>query len=341
MYKYLILGFILPLMLFAKNNTPLVPPEVIAVQLEQDEAEFNRALKMFNPWYTGPLITPGVSMMPVGMGNSQPYLFLTNTHSAYNSKRKSVSLSSDLFQLKGAANIQTGITNNLDLNISFSGVSNWQHSSHGGGYGDMSATAGLLIHTQTPYTPQMKFTIVQTFPTGKYKNLSWNGYGLNATGGGVYATQFGLGISKVIFWATEHPMNLRAFCGYQLSAPTKVKNFNAYGGGFGTRGKVKPGNSLSLDFGAEYSINQQWVLATDIVYSATNRTKFHGTSGQLADGTLASTGSGYSDNLSLSPAIEYNFSPKIGVIAGVWFSVYGRNSSDYVSGILSATFSFP
>jgi hypothetical protein len=165
--------------------------------------------------------------------------------------------------------------------------------------------------------------------------------GLNATGAGVYATQFGLGLSKVIFWATQHPMNLRIFCGYQLSTIANVKNFNAYGGGFGTTGRVRPGNALSLDFGYEYSFTQRFNFAIDVVYSATGSTKFHGTAGTLADGTPASVGIGYSDNLSLSPALEYSFSPKIGIIAGAWFSVYGRNSNNFASGIISATFSYP
>lgn len=332
----------LPFILYSQEPTVHKTPDQIAQELAQAEKQFNDALEMFNPWYTGPLLTPGASMMPVGAGNTQPYIFITDTYASYNSDRKSVSLPSHEVQLKGTINIQTGITPNFDLNLNLpSAAYNWQHNTSGGGFGDMSVVGGFLIYKQSRYVPQMKFTITQTFPTGKYKNLSSNGYGLQATGAGAYATQFGFIISKVVLWNTKHPMNIRLFLGYQLSTIVNVKNFNTYGGGFNTQGRVRPGNTFSVDFGYEYSINQRWVLATDVVYSATNRTKFHGNPGTLSDGTPASVGSGYSDNLSISPAIEYDFNENVGFIGGVWFSVYGRNSGNFASGILSVTYSFP
>ncbi len=79
----------------------------------------------------------------------------------------------------------------------------------------------------------------------------------------------------------------------------------------------------------------------DIVYTATERTKFAGNPGFTAAGTPATVGSGYSDNLSLAPAIEYNWSESAGFIGGVWFSVYGRNSLNFAQAVLSVTFSFP
>lgn len=332
---------LLPLVLSAQNSRVNKTPEQIQMELQDAEAQFNRALSIFNPWYTGPLITPGTSMMPVGEGNLQPYLFLTDTYATFNSDRKSIKLPSHQVQLKGSATLQTGITPNFDLNCTIGGLENWQFNHTGGGFTDTSVVAGFLIYKQTPYVPQMKLTITQIFPTGKYKNLSRNGLGLEATGAGAYSTQFALIFSKLILWTTKHPMNMRVFFGYQLSTTVDVTNFNTYGGGFGTRGRVRPGNNFSADFGYEYSFNQRWVFATDVVYSATNRSKFHGHPGVRADGSPASVGSGYSDNLSLSPSIEYNFNENMGLIAGVWFSVYGRNSSNFASGVISLTYSFP
>ncbi len=329
--------FLLPFLLFAQVESP----EQIQTELDEAEREFNEALKIFNPWYTGPLITPGASMMPVGRGNSQPYLFVTDNHAAYNSDRKSVSLPSDLVQLKGTANIQTGITDNFDLNLNFQGVENWQFDHSGGGFGDMSLVAGFLVLTQGPYIPQIKFTVTQSFPTGKYKNLDTNGFNLDSTGAGAFSTQLGLIFSKVIFWATKHPMNMRLFMGYTLSTVANVSGFHAYGGGFGTTGRIYPGDTFSVDFGYEYSLTQKWVFAVDLVYTTSNRTRFFGTPGTLHDGSIASNGGGSNDNLSLSPALEYNFNPNVGLIAGFWFSVYGRNSLDFLSGVISLTIGFP
>lgn len=314
-------------------------PQQVAAQLQQAEADFQKATQMFAPWYTGPLITPGAGMMPPANGNTSPYLFLIDNYASFNKDRKSVDLPSSLFQLKAVTNIVTGITNNMDFNVSVQGQGNWQFHHSGGGFGDMQITGGFLIYAQTIYVPSAKLTITQTFPTGKYKRL--DSHLVDSTGGGTYATQFGLGFSKIILWWTQHPLHLRTFFGYTLSTVVDVKGFNSYGGGYGCRGRVRPGNSFSYDFGAELSLTQNWVAALDVVYTATNSTKFHGNPGVLKDGTASAVGTGYSDNLSLAPALEYNFSPNLGLIAGAWFSVYGRNSLNFAGAVISVTYSFP
>ncbi|OGN58442.1 MAG: hypothetical protein A3C42_00610, partial [Chlamydiae bacterium RIFCSPHIGHO2_02_FULL_45_9] len=272
--RILFYTLLLPTLLFAQAKEPTKTPQQIEQELEAADKEFQQALEIFNPWYTGPLITPGAGMMPVGHGNSQPYLFVTDNYATYNSERKSVSLPSKLIQLKGVSNIQTGITNNFDLNLNFQGLINWQSDESGGGYGDMNLVGGFLVLKQTPWIPQIKLTVSQSFPTGKYKNLSLNGLGLNSTGSGAFSTQLGLIISKVVLWNTKHPMNMRLFMGYTRSTSTEVRNFNTYGGGRGTRGTVYPGDNFSADFGYEYSFTQQWVFAIDLVYSTSNHTPF-------------------------------------------------------------------
>lgn len=330
---------LLPLTLLAQTQHRT--PQQIEQELQAAEAQFKRAQEMFSPWYTGPLITPGASMMPPGNGNTQPYIFVTDTYAAFNKDRESIGFVSNQIQLQSTANIQTGITDNMDINVSVAGFGNWQFDHSGGGFGDMGVTLGFLIYKQTRYVPQAKFTVSETFPTGKYKNLNNNGYRLDGVGAGAYATQFGLAFSKVILWTTKHPMNLRCFFGYKLSTVVDVSGFNSYGGGFGCEGRVRPGNTFSADFGYEISLTQSWVAAIDVVYTATNETKFHGNPGTLATGAPSGVGGPYSDNLSLAPAIEYNWNPNLGLIAGAWFSVYGRSSGNFASGIVSLTYSFP
>ncbi len=322
-----------------EKEIPIETPKEIQAELDRAEAEFNQALKIFSPWYTGPLITPGAGMMPPANGNTQPYLFFIDNYAIFDRHRKSVSLQSNLFQIKGSANVITGVTDNFDFNVTFAGQGNWQFGHSGGGFGDMSITGGFLIYRQSIYVPAAKFTVTQTFPTGKYRRL--DRFGVDSTGGGTFATQFGLGFSKVILWNTRHPMNLRCFFGYTLSTVVDVKGFNSYGGGYGCRGRVRPGNNFSFDFGYEVSFTQRWVGALDLVYTCTNHTQFHGNPGVLANGTPSSVGGGYSDQLSLAPAIEYNFSPNVGIITGGWFSVYGRNSFHFGAGVISITYSFP
>jgi hypothetical protein len=128
-------------------------------------------------------------------------------------------------------------------------------------------------------------------------------------------------------------MNLRLFLGYTVSTVVDVSGFNAYGGGYGTKGRVRPGNKFTADLGYEISLTQRWVFAFDLVYVAQNKTKFHGT-------TISPVGSGFNDNLSLAPALEYNFNDSLGILWGAQFSVYGRNSSNFITGQFSVEYTW-
>lgn len=279
-------------------------------------------------------------MMPPGYANVQPYVVVTDSYAQFNSNHHSVN-QPNLVTLNPFIVVQAGVTDTMDFLVNLGGVVNWKSGQSGGGFSDMSATIGFPICRQSPYVPQMKLTLQQLFPTGCYKHLNSDGLNLNASGGGAYQTTFAYAISKILFWATQHPMNVRAFLGYTLSTTAHVSGFNSYGGGFGTSGKVRPGHTLAADLGIEWSLSRPWVFALDVVYKATNRTKFHGNPGTTASGAPASVGGGYSDNLSLAPAIEYNWNRNFGFIGGVQFSVYGRNSANFASGLLSVTYTFP
>ena len=314
-------------------------PEEIQVELDEAERQLKRAEEMFDPWYTGPLLTPSASMVAPGYGNTQFYAFVTQNYASFNEDRKSVGFENDSFNFNPSDILQFGVTDSVDTTISLQTQTNWLQGRSAGGFGDLQWAVGFKIQGQTLYVPKMKFSIQETFPTGAYQRLRSDG--LDSAGGGAYTTSFSFAMTKIMFWATQHPVNARLAIAYKLSTPVKVHGFNSYGGGYGTRGVVKPGNSFNADFGIEMSFNQHWVLATDVVYTMSNRTKFHGHFGLTADGTPASVGGGFSDNLSLAPAIEYNWSANLGLLAGVQFSVYGRNSTNFISSIISLTYGFP
>jgi hypothetical protein len=325
--------FLIPLIIYGQTY---ISPEQIQVELNQAEAQFAKSKAMFNPWYAGPLVTPSASMMPPGQANIQPYLFIRGSYAAFNKERKSISLPHNSYQLEAIAPMQMGVTDTTDFVFNPSGQMNWSNGKQGGGFGDLAVTYGFCILRETLYIPKFKFTISQVFPTGKYKNLSLNGLGLNATGGGSYQTAFGFATGKVIWWTYPHPINVRLFMGYNMGTVVNVRNFNSYGGGYDTKGRVRIGNTLTADLGMEVTLTQRWVAAMDVVYTASNSTKFHGNPGRNKDGTPASVGNPYNDNLSLAPALEYNFDQgNMSILWGVQFSVYGRSSANFVNGQFS------
>lgn len=322
---------------------PRTSPQVVQQQLQAAEAKFKHAEEMFNPWYTGPLITPSATMVPPGQAMWQPYLYFADTYARFDEDRKSIDIPSVYSLNPVPVIVQVGVTPSLDTIVIMGTVANWSEGKCGGGFQDTNIGIGFKIQGETRYVPKAKFSITQSFPTGKYKDLDPTKLGLDATGAGAWQTQFTLTFGKVLFWDTKHPMNTRASFNYKVSTPISVSNFNAYGGGYGTDGRVHPGNYFAADLGLEVSINQPWVAALDVVYNCTTSTSFSGASG-FADKAMtipAGVGGGFSDQLSLAPAIEYNFNENMGLLWGAWFTVYGRNAGNFVQGIFSWYWEFP
>ncbi|MBS0586212.1 MAG: hypothetical protein JSR76_07975 [Verrucomicrobia bacterium] len=315
------------------EEEPLVPPEVIEAEIVDAQKEFDEAKKMFNPWYTGPLLTPSAHVAPYHTLSVQPYIYYINNYAKFNKHGHSHHIPNFEVVQIALAPAQVGITHWMDIAVVAQGL--WQHQK-GEGYmnwGDTSVSIGFGLVKETPYNPAFKIVFKEVFPTGKYQNFSTHKAAVEGTGAGSYQTTFSANVSKVVWWLTEHPMGLRLSLNYTLPSHVHVNGFNSYGGGPGTHGTVKPGSSIAVDFGYEYSFTQRWVAALDIAYTYNWKTRFSGT-------TTATVGGPFNDQLSLAPALEYNPTPNLGFLTGLWFSVWGRNSFNFLSEIISVTYTF-
>lgn len=318
------------------------PPsrEAIQKELAQAEKDFQDAQSMFNPWYTGPLLAPSAHLIPPGDVNLQPYLFFTGNYGRYTNSGKYESTPT-LFNFNPQLPGLIGVLNFMELIFNIQGQYNSREHESSWNFGDMSVGLGFQLIKEKPYVPALLFSVQETFPTGKYQNLNPNKGGVDATGQGSYVTRLGLNFSKLVWWwVPNHPMNFRLAVTYSIPTTVHVDGFNAYGGGYGTDGTVHPGQSVGVDFGYEYSFTQNWAGALDIVYTYAAATHFSGAKGVDATGAPAEVGSPFSEQLSLAPAIEYNWNENLGFIGGLWFTVWGRNSSAFVSGVLSVTYTF-
>lgn len=336
----LAISFVFCSHLLSQQAEEIKTPEQIQAELDQAQKDFETAQKMFIPWYTGPLITGSANNVPEGKWNLQPYLFFTVNHAQYNDDRKSIDMP-NVWIIQPLLVIQRGLTSWLDVTVGPQGFFRWRKGKDAQEFGDLAVTFGLQVVKQTPYVPSVRITIGESFPTGRYERLNPNKAGIDASGIGAYATIVGLFLNK-IFWENPlHPVSVRFAGTYEIpNHEVRVKNFNTFGGGFGTRGDVCVGQTLNLDLGIEVSITQNWVFATDIAYFYSLETTFRGNPGITAPGIPASVGGPPSDQLSIAPAIEYNVSERGGFIGGIWFSVTGRNSPNFVSLVLSYTWLF-
>lgn len=287
------------------------------------------------PWTTGPLLTPSAKVVPLGHVNAEPYIFTTAVQGFYNSNWQVEK--DNHFSINLLALVQFGITSFMDFQINPGVVNNKAEGASSTRFNDLPFFLGfrLLEEDLDGWTPNIKFMIRENLPTGKYQKLNPNKRGTDSSGSGAWSTAPGLLFSKQYHLGGRHFFIPRASIFYTMAPPIPVKGFNTYGGGFGTEGKVRPGHILTTTIAFEYTLTQRWVLALDVVNAYSAATKFSGKAGTTAYGTPATVGNGSSEQLSLAPALEYNWNANIGVIAGCWFTVAGRNAEDFTSGVIA------
>ena len=292
-------------------------------------AEAQKKLPPDLPWLTGPLLTPSGHVVPAGHWNFEPYLFVTTTYGQYDSKWNSHS-TPNFYNLNVQVPIQYGIVNPIDMQIvpQFS----WNHTDGASEWvlNDLPIILDIQLLSDKPHKwwPAIKLTFEVSAPIGKYQHLSASKLGTDAGGDGSWDPTAALVFSRLFHFKEAHFLAPRLYFGYTVPNPVHVKNLNFYGGAKGTRGKVYPGNTFITLLGLEYSLSANWALACDFEYIHQNKTRFSGK-------TIVPVTSPSSEQFSIAPAFEYNWSANVGLIAGAWFSFAGRNSSDFASGIIA------
>ena len=303
--------------------------------------ENNTSSKGFVPWYTGPLIAPSASNMLPGTVNIQPYVYVTDIHSVFDSNHKHQS-TPDTITTNITTDFQFGLNSFLDVTINLSGYYNHRKSKNVLEYGDTPIAFGFQIIRQEKGTfiPSIRVKLKETFPTGRYQKLNPDNHGIDSSGTGAYSTTFVLVFAKTLYYFETHPIAFRLGFNYTIPSTVHVLDFHAYGGGYNTDGKVRPPNTFATFFSFEFSFTQRWVYAMDFTYSHQTASHFNGIEGTNADGTIAHNTVPASTLWTIAPAIEYNFSQNFGMIAGVWIAIDGSNAQDFTSYVYSFTYSF-
>jgi hypothetical protein len=178
------------------------------------------------------------------------------------------------------------------------------------------------------WIPTTSFVVQETFPTGKYDRLG--NRPSDGFGSGAYTTTLAL-YSQTYFWLPNGRILRLRFDGSQaFSNNVNVEDVSVYGTGQGFRGQAKPGNSFFVNTSGEYSLTRRWVLALDVTYRHNWKTRVTGynvldpNSVQNPSSILLDTGS--SDAFGFAPAIEYSWSPNLGVLLGTRVVPAGHNT---------------
>ena len=285
--------------------------------------------------FTGPLITPNPAGLPQGNWYIEPYLVRVDSRDHYDDngdRRRSAERSGAWATV---VPIVYGFSDRVMGQVNLSATRSESGSARSSGFRAGDTTARLQYLLQAPNAdgtrPAVSVALVQRFSTGSHDRITGNP--LDAQGDGVQRTTAALGVQQVVWLGNDRPLRWRAqFSAGPAPSRTAISGTSVYGTDDSFQGHVARGSVLGLSVGAEYSFNSRWVGVMEM--SASRET------GQRLSG-FARNGAGVieriderrpaSRNVSLAPAVEYHFSPSLGLIAGVEFTVAGRNTGRIVS----------
>jgi hypothetical protein len=280
--------------------------------------------------FTGPLVTPAVNTLPQGMHNIEPYLIHTNVRASYDGERHRHRLDDGLRQWALAVPITYGLTDTLNAQITLSA----SRTSGGGLHSDGMRAGDTTVRVQQRLKGPgddgtgwvIGLALAQRLPTGSYQRLGNNP--LNGTGNGAARSTLALGGQKLQWLDDGRALRWRGQVAWSPSpGHVRLVGASVYGTPRDFRGRARVGQAWNASLAAEYALDAHWVLVGEAVWDAASAIQVIG----RADGAPLRLRTGASQAYSLAPAVEYHFNPQVGLIAGVQFTVAGRNASDYVA----------
>lgn len=284
------------------------------------------------PWFTGTLEAPAATVTAPGELTLQPSLSVANGRATYGQNGQRIATSHPSYTVNPQLLVQYGVVPRVQLTLNVQAEWSRESGDSSSGFGDTGLGVGIALLDEDPETwmPAARLDLQVTLPTGEYQRLDAIRDGSDATGTGSYIAGLRLNAAKT-FTFGEHVIRPHACIVLDFySSHPSVHGSNAYGGGTGTSGSVRPGRSLTAYLSAEYALSQRWALALDAIYTRTGPVRFHGEPGTAPGGGLATVGNGRAQLYTLAPALEYSFSAARGVIAGATFDLAGRNASQAI-----------
>ena len=278
--------------------------------------------------YTGALVT-GSPPLPKDMFNIEPYLIDTQVRGQYDEhgNRHDVDGVPDSWTL--AVPMAYGLTDKLTVGATLTaGYASEQTGGRKWEMGDTGISAQYLLATGEKHNSALAASIKQNLTTGRYDEL--DGHNLaEATGSGAPTTQ--LVLAGQMYLLENRNLRARFNVGWRLpGADASLDGESAYGTPAGFRGRADLHAASQASVSFEYSFNPQWVAAADLVYEQDRGAHVRGSVPGL-DGTRIAYDQElpFSWRLSVAPAVEYNFTDSVGLIAGAQVSFDGRNSSAF------------
>jgi len=295
-------------------------------------------------WWTGPILAAGAGTLPQGHALVEPYVYDVIRYGRYDndgderSAARAHSYGSLTYILYG---VTDRFTAGLIPTFGYNRVNGGRDSS-GIQLGDVSIQGQyrLTQFQQGRPIPTVSLVVQQTLPTGKYDRL---GESVNdGLGSGANTTTLALYSQYYIWMPNGRILRSRFNVSYAISDDVDVEDVSVYGTSEGFRGTAHPGDVLTINSAWEYSITREWVLALDLIYQHDANTRLEGIQADPATGDPRRIDEDFGTawRFGMAPAIEYNFTNRVGVIAGARWFVAGRNTSATITPVAAINMVF-
>lgn len=296
-----------------------------------------RAEPDFNIAASGTLLSFYSTTVDPGHLSVNPYLLFTTTYGSYK-KNWSLENQENLYEAELFLFLTTGLTRYADINLVLDGiyskVKNYDHLQ----IADVQLYLGIQLLRESPNTniPDFRLIVGESFPSGKYDNLSEIEFLSDGVGEGSYQTFLGFALQKSYYIYDHNPLYINFSFLYFLSSNSSIKEYSIFGGGVGTEGTISVGDAYFLNLGLEYRINDVWSIALDSRFDHQNSSRFSGNKGLETNEFFLDS----SEQFSLAPSLEYHRTQDLVIIIGPWFSIAGRNTSAFASLVNSVAYYF-
>ncbi|MDY7523639.1 hypothetical protein [Sphingomonas sp. 10B4] len=295
-------------------------------------------LAVRNQWFTGSLEASSPALSTAGTLAIEPYLIYKIDTRAYDDQGHRHSGGDGVHQMQSVTVVKYALTDRLSFQALPTVVRvTVGHDPRGLGIADLPVELEYRLKDENGRTgsPSITASAGMVLPIGRYDQLTTALDGLGT--GGLLAKQ-GIVVESLFDTKGGHPVRIRLFASVtEALASADVRDLSVYGSADGFVGHATPGVSAQVGLAAGYAIDQRWVVALDVVRSDAGRSRLTGVD---ASGTARRTTGLPASRTILAPALEYNWSARAGLIAGVELSVAGRNTPAYVAPQIAVALAF-
>jgi hypothetical protein len=233
--------------------------------------------------------------------------------------------------------LETGLTKKIDITLDLTGI--YAHLNNRNAYhqGDTQVFLGfqVALEKKESWVPDLRVLLGGGFPTGKYDRLNPEFNLSDVTGTGAYEVWLIFVAQKTFYNRRNHPYKWNINLTTIHPSEVSTKGLSIYGGGPGVSGRAVPGERFIANLSYEYKFDKHWGWGIDLNYDYQNSSSFF-----TRKGISTFVGLPSFETFSLAPEIEYNFNEDATVEAGVWYSVFGRNTPAFFTGFVSFNFLF-